>query len=248
MALLLMAAILSVNACKTPRTAVEEPDEELTAQELIEEVKLNEFTANSIDGRARVEVGMDGQSYSFRGHIRSVKDSAIWVRATILGFEVGRAMITPDTLQFIDRVNREYVKMPLSTVAQRYGIDITFKQLEQLLIGSPSFEEVTVRELKMENPRAIVMGFFGNMQVIYQINDQQLVEKFNLFDGNGRMVESINSQYQSMGDSGYFAWERQITGTDGVQEFYLNCEFLELNIDDVPTLPFDVPRRYDRIE
>ncbi|TVR88069.1 MAG: DUF4292 domain-containing protein [Saprospirales bacterium] len=246
--LLLIIGMLMVNSCKSPKEAVEEPEVELTAEKLIKEIKLKEFNAESIDGRARIQVGLDGMSQSFRGHIRAVRDSAIWVRATVLGFEVGRAMITPDTFQLIDRVNREYMKMPLDVVAHRYGLDVTFKQLEQLLTGSPSFDDVVVRKLDMGNPGATIAGFIDNMQVLYKINGQQLVERFTLMDGNGRVVRSDNNQYKQMGDAGYFAWDRQITGTDGVQEFYLNCEFLELNVEDVPTLPFDVPSRYDRIE
>lgn len=246
--LLVLILALGMGSCKSKKGVVETPAAELTAEKLIREVSLNEFTAPHIDARARMDVSMDGQSYSFRAHIRSIQDSAIWVRATILGFEVGRVMITPDTFHLIDRVNREYVKLPMDVVAHRYGIDIGFRHLQQLLLGSPSFEDVVIRDLRLENPRSFISGFYENMQVLYEIDSRQRVQRFNLMDGNGRMLESINNDYQPIAQSGYFAFDRKISGTDGIQNFSLNCEFLELNIDEVPSLPFDVPGRFDRVE
>ncbi|TVR84363.1 MAG: DUF4292 domain-containing protein [Saprospirales bacterium] len=245
---LVLFLALGMGSCKSKRAVVESPAEELTAEKLIREVSLNEFSAPHIDARARMDVSMDGQSYTFRAHIRSIQDSAIWVRATILGFEVGRVMITPDTFHLIDRVNREYVKLPMDVVAHRYGIDIGFRHLQQLLLGSPSFDDVVIRDLRLENPRSFITGFYENMQVLYEIDNRQRVQRFNLKDGNGRILESVNNDYQAIANAGYFAFDRKINGTDGIQNFSLNCEFLELNIDEVPSLPFDVPSRFDRVE
>jgi hypothetical protein len=244
---LLLIFLLSNSACKSARMA-DAPLEKITAENLIAEVSVKEFNAESIDARARMEVSFDGQSYSFRGQIRSIKDSAIWVRATLLGFEVGRVLITADTFQLLDRVNREYIKLPMSELGRRYGLDIEFNQLQQMLLGSPSFEDVVVSRLEVQNPKAIVFGFINTLQVIYYINEMRLVDKFTLTDPGGRLLESLNSNYQELGDAGFFAYNRSIRAIDGGDQFSLSCEFLELEINNNPDLPFSVPSRYDRFE
>ena len=239
---------IGLGACKTVQPKDDLPTDKMMANELISEVSALEFKANSIDSRARMEVSFDGQSFSFRGQIRSVADSAIWIRATILGFEVGRVLMTPDTFQLIDRVNREYVKLPMDVVGDRYGLDIEFHQLQQLLLGSPSFDDVVVRDLKIENPKATIFGFLNTFQVIYQINENRLIDKYSLIDPEGRMLYAENSQYELVEDAGFFAFERMIKGTDGTDEFVLYCEFLDLEINNNPSLPFSIPNRYDRVE
>lgn len=236
------------SSCKSKKVMTESAEEPMTSEMLTKEVKVNEFKAESMEAKARMQVGMDGQSHTFRGHIRSIQDSAIWVRATVLGFEVGRVMITPDTFQMLDRINGEYVKLTLEEVGRRYGMDISFNHLQQVLLGSPSFEDVTIRSLEIKNPSAIVHGFFENIMVQFFINDQRLVEQFNLEDPDGRVLKSYNKEYREVGDSGYFAFKREINGNDGSSEFFLNAEFLELEVNNSPTLPFSVPSRYDRIE
>ena len=245
---LLLVFFLSNSACKSARMTADVPLEKMTAENLIAEVSVNEFQAETIDARARMEVSFDRQSYSFRGQIRSVRDSAIWVRATLLGFEAGRVMITPDTFQLLDRVNREYIKLPMSEVGRRYGLDIEFAQLQQMLLGSPSFEDVVVSKLEVENPKAIIFGFINTLQVIYHINEMRLVDRFTLTDRSGRFMESINSNYEEIDDAGFFAFNRSIRATDEQDEFRLSCEFLEIEINTFPDMPFSIPSRYDRFE
>lgn len=245
---LLLVFFMSNSACKSARSSADVPLEKMTAENLIAEVAVNEFQAETIDARARMEVSFDRQSYSFRGQIRSVKDSAIWVRATLLGFEAGRVLITPDTFQLLDRVNREYIKLPMSEVGRRYGLDIDFNQLQQMLLGSPSFEDVVVSRLEVENPKAIIFGFINTLQVIYHINEMRLVDKFSLTDRSGRFMESINSNYQEINDAGFFAFNRSISATDEQDQFSLICEFIEVEVNTFPDLPFSIPSRYDRFE
>lgn len=246
--LLLFIFLFSQSSCKSARMNADAPLEKMTAEHLLAEVSVKEFKAESIDARARMEVSFDGQSYSFRGQIRSIKDSAIWVRATLLGFEVGRVLITADTFQLLDRVNREYIKLPMSEVGKRYGLDVDFNQLQQMLLGSPSFDDVVVSKLEIHNPKAIVFGFINTLQVIYYINEMRLVDKFSLTDPGGRLLESLNSNYQEIGEAGYFAYNRSIRAYDGGDHFSLSCEFLELEINNNPDLPFSIPSRYDRFE
>nr|MBS0037198.1 DUF4292 domain-containing protein [Saprospiraceae bacterium] len=245
---LLMCILFTVSSCKTTKPGADLPSGEMEAAKIIDEVRALEFSAHSIDSRAKMEVGFDGQSYSFRSQIRSIVDSAIWIRATILGFEVGRVLITPDTFQLIDRVNREYVKMSLNEVGSRYGLEMNFSQLQQMLLGSPSFDDIVVRDLKIGNPQATIFGFFKTFQVIYQINENRLVDKYSLIDPSGRLLEANNNNYMEVDEVGFFAFERTIRGVDESDEFILYCEFLELEVNSNPPLPFSIPNRYDRVE
>lgn len=49
------------------------------------------------------------ENISFNGNLRIKRDSIIWISlSSIFGIEVARIMLTPDSLKFIDRLNKKY--------------------------------------------------------------------------------------------------------------------------------------------
>ncbi len=88
--------------------------------------------------RADVELkGPDGDR-SFNAQIRSVLDSAAWVSVTpALGIEVARAVITPDSLKLLDKLNDHYWMGDTASAQQRFGPHPSLALLQEALLGRP---------------------------------------------------------------------------------------------------------------
>lgn len=68
--------------------------------------------------------------------IRMKKDEVIWISATaLMGLEAGRILITPDSIQVINRMDNLYLAEAFSSASTWLGPDIDFQGLQMLLAG-----------------------------------------------------------------------------------------------------------------
>lgn len=80
---------------------------------------------------------IDGSSYNVAGNIRVRKDSAIYVSvAPILGIEVARLLVTPDTVRLLNRLESTYFEGETRFLANFLNADIDFFMLQSLLTGT----------------------------------------------------------------------------------------------------------------
>jgi hypothetical protein len=77
------------------------------------------------------------QQISFKTSLRSVKDSAMNALITFAAIPVANALITPDSLQLVNRQNNCYIVQTLSYFRENFGIDFTLRNLEELFLGLP---------------------------------------------------------------------------------------------------------------
>lgn len=88
-------------------------------------------------GRAKSNFTLNGEKrYDVTTNIRIVHGEAIWISVTaIMGVEAARVLITPDSVQIINRLNSEYLSRPFSFLQDFAGNSLDFTSLERLLVG-----------------------------------------------------------------------------------------------------------------
>ncbi|MVN92386.1 DUF4292 domain-containing protein [Mucilaginibacter aquatilis] len=125
----------------------------------IEAVKARQTTFNTFSGRAKTKLNIDGKSNDVTLNIRIQHDKKIWVSITaILGLEVARALITPDSIQVINKLQSVYVKKPFSYIHNYAGRQVNYQTVEALLIGN------AINELLNENGQ-LQPGAGGNSTI-----------------------------------------------------------------------------------
>ena len=69
----------------------------------------------TFSGRAKSVLAINGKErYDVTANVRIVHDEAIWISVTaLMGIEVARVLITPDSVKIINRLQAEYIKKPL---------------------------------------------------------------------------------------------------------------------------------------
>lgn len=97
-----------------------------------EAVDFSELTFNAILG---ITVG--GSENSVNATFRIRKDSVIWISARKLGFEIGRLMLTEDSVWLMDRINNQYFEGDYLFFQRQFNIDADYNLVESLLLGNP---------------------------------------------------------------------------------------------------------------
>jgi len=70
------------------------------------------------------------------GTLRMRRDSTIWISASaFLGVESLRALITPDSVVVVNRMDQTYLAEPLAEVAARYRWPASFQETQAMMLG-----------------------------------------------------------------------------------------------------------------
>lgn len=143
--LLGLLAVLLFSACRSRKPVAEETVRlrdlhPRSPAELLEALWDNSRTVPRYFG-AKADITMEmpeGGKRSFKAHVRMVRDSAIWISITpALGIEVARAIITPDSLKFLDKVHDRYWAGDTAQAKARFGVQHSLALLQDALIGQP---------------------------------------------------------------------------------------------------------------
>src|SRR5579875_3744407 len=146
----LLAALIafSLFSCKAKKQLVQvtpQPVVTDSAAAKTDHTKTDKITAiqdrqvnfNTFSGRARTHLEIDGKGYDVTLNIRIQKNKQIWVSITaIAGIEIARAVITPDSIKILNKLQRVYLKKPFSYVYQYTGRQVNYKTVESIVIGN----------------------------------------------------------------------------------------------------------------
>jgi hypothetical protein len=133
---------LIVAGCKSKKqvvvnrdTAAVKPNSGVTAK--LAAIRAKQVTYNTFSAKAKTQLNINGNDNDCTLNIRVNRDKKIWVSITaILGVEVARAVITPDSILIINKLQGLYTKKPFSYVHKFASKQIDYSTIQSLLVGN----------------------------------------------------------------------------------------------------------------
>ncbi len=104
---------------------------------LFKKLEKNKLTFDWFAGKAKVKFVDENQKFSATVNIRIQKDSLIWIRIKKMNIEGIRIRITPHNIEVLDRQNSTYIQKDFASIQRDFGLDLTFTQLQNILVGNP---------------------------------------------------------------------------------------------------------------
>ena len=150
-----MAAILLLAACGTHKKAVDtskftapaNPDN----RALLERVEKNVVTSEFITSKIRFTVEVGALSQSLTGNLKMKRDDVIRLQLMAFGFvEAGRLEFTKDYVLIMDRINKQFLRVPYHHVDFLRNSGINFYTLQAMFWNElflPGHERLTTSEL-----------------------------------------------------------------------------------------------------
>ncbi|WP_426094250.1 DUF4292 domain-containing protein [Flavobacterium sp. DSR2-3-3] len=128
-------------SCKSKAIAVEASNEPvmgagyMTAKKIIENHynNKNEFSTLYIKSNARY--ADDKQTQNVTAEIKIKKDEQILVSIRFLGITMAKALITPTTVSYYEKINGKYFDGDFSTLSQWLGTDLDYNKIQNMLLG-----------------------------------------------------------------------------------------------------------------
>jgi hypothetical protein len=135
--LLIFVLATSFTACTGSRKAVRAPIKEEGAEFLINKLKDHELRFNRLSAKFNITYQVDSKKTNVSGNLRIEYDSIIWISISpALGLEAVRFMLTPDSIKYINRLNKTYLSQDFVYINQLLNKTLDYDMAQSFLIGN----------------------------------------------------------------------------------------------------------------
>lgn len=221
-----------------------------------EEIKVEKYTFNikntdfeTCKIKSKVTINSDRLKKSIPVNIHIKKDSIIWVSITV-GLEIARAVITPDSIQILNKIYSEYYASSFKELSQMFKFDINFSMLQSAILGN----------MPIQVGKEDIYSDEKNYLKIAQIRDRlNINNKFDTENKRLYAVDAFDNETKTNMNVNYknFILENNAAVPTLIEMLFLNTaknerigldfehskfDFLDRNL----RFPFNVPKSYKR--
>ncbi len=183
-------------------------------------------------------------------YIRSIPDSLIWMSVKRLSIEGGRILITPDSVTFINRLEKSYSKVSLEEIGSRYGIAADFRYIQNVILGfNPTVLDSEITDY-VEHENVYTLSTM--------LND--IYHEFDLEKNHGNTVSGrFNERFHADGKWEFddfrilsditipFKRNYHIQSVE-IRDLHINIDFSDIELNNPKEIKFSVPNHYDKID
>jgi hypothetical protein len=206
-----------------------------------QQVFFNTFTA-----KAKATLNMDGASNNVTLNIRINRDKKIWVSVTaILGVEVARLVVTPDSLLLINKLEGLYLKQPFSYIHSFAGNQVNYKMLESLLVGNAINELLNEKDsLKLDGGNTILSGNLQDLAFTLILGPDMKVTQTTLDDQTARQSLQVTNGAFIQVTGKVIPSQIGMVSMVKDKKIELNLHYTKVDFDKVQDYPFSISAEY----
>jgi hypothetical protein len=244
----LLIAAMFWTACKTSRVNVAKDclkPSKIETSELIDSARSRQIDFTWFNAKAKVNYDDGKTIQGVTANIRMQRDSVIWVSITaLMGYEAARIKVTPDTFELLNRLDKVYIKEPLSKIKNYIPIEADIRLLQDLIVGNYLWS--TYGKMKHKSDKCLYVLKEDNVSIEntfwiepgrFTIAQMETYEKTN-----DQRVNLVATDYQ-LTDGYWFSNTRDIlfTGTSTVK---IGMNYSRVKWNEPTSFPFN-PGKYE---
>src|SRR5258708_26398932 len=247
--LLILFCVLAILSCKAKKQlAINPKPTEKTdpAISKLNAIKSGQTNFTTFSGKARTKLDINGSSNDVTLNIRIQKGQKIWVSVTaIAGIEVARALITPDSLFVINKLQSLYLRKPFSYIYRFTSKQVDYSSLEAILVGNAIPQLLNNgTKLQDDSGRTILSG---NLQeLIYKLivgPDMRVSHTELANETEGQSLAVDNTAFIQAANR---VLPSQINMASAVKskKIQMNMHYIKVDFDLPLEYPFSIPSSY----
>lgn len=220
----------------------------LTSEEIIQNHYNTKTDFSTLYIRSSAKYKDEKQSQNVTAEIKIKKGEKILISIRFLGVTMAKALITPDQVQYYEKLNSTYFEGDYQSLSQWIGTDLDFNTIQNMLIGQP-IEDMTKANYILvlidsiyklnRNDQSIEKSFSFDLEK-YALKKQEIVQL-----EKQRMVEvnyaNFNNFTSLLLPSNVYIKAMQKKGKTEI-----NIEYNAITLNEELTFPYSVPSGYDR--
>ncbi len=131
------------------------------SEKLYKEVVANYLDYKNVNfKKIKITYEEEGKKQEFRGSVRVLKDSVIWLSISKMGIEGVRVLLTPNRVSFIDRLHRGYLNTDYSYLNRKFHLELDFYLIQSILMNQlPEYRMNQLPEYRIVNDKPFYKNF-----------------------------------------------------------------------------------------
>lgn len=257
---LIIALIVGVTlwSCRGPRAITPERAPLGTAEMTLMEVHTNHADFDWFSSRISGSVVWEDKTHPLGGTMRIRRDSAIYISiAPILGIEIARAIITPDSFKLVNRLESTYYLGNLAILSKMFNADVDYYMLQSLLTGNDfthfrndQFEvEAETPLIRLQARQRLRTNGQGDpIRQILSVNPENMRIRTNIVEQpqSGRVIRADYRRHETI-DRFIVPVEIALLFQEDNSQSNLEITFSRTNVNVPQNMQFSVPARYTPI-
>ena len=206
---------------------------------------------NTLASRVQVQYDDGDRLQSMTVSLRMQKDNIIWVKASILGITLAKALITPESVSYYESISNTYFEGDFSLLSEWLGTDLNFEKAQAILLGQSIFS--------LDN-RAYKLSISENRYKLQpRKQPQNFIHSLFLNPGNFKVQSGSLSQPEEnrlfaihYGEyrefkGGYYPSDIHINASEGNEKTDIFVSYKHIDINPSVRFPFNIPKGFERI-
>lgn len=243
-----------VVSCKVKGKVVEETKKadsnNISAERIVKNFYANKNEFNTLYIKSNVKYRDEKQSQNLTAEIKIKKDEQILVSIRFLGITMAKALITPTSVSYYEKLNSTYFEGDFSTLSKWLGTDLDYNKVQNILVGQ-AMDDLTkgkyqdslvdqsyrLEDLSKNNTKKLFFfdknSFLLNKQAISQTNEN-------------RNIEVLYSDYKKYNEISIPS-DIVINAEQDKGKTEINLGYNNITVNEELNFPYSVPNGYKRI-
>ncbi len=272
---IILILIVFTISCKSTQNFYNKKGElkNITDTKLINSIEDNYTIFNTIFYKKfKAEVAFNGENKSFKGNLFLTRDTSIIISINpLMGIELFRVKLSPDSVEIIDRTRKNYSIGNYEFLWDKFLVELDYQTVQNIIVNElytypisdkedryikrykhyisnenyqlKSLKDGRIdRKYKKDKTDELVLHEFSILPEIFKISNTYIKD----FSVNSE----INISYKNFSLVNYYYMPTiiDIKGKRGNHAFSINIEFEHIEINGDNAMGFKVSNKYDKIK
>lgn len=243
-----------VISCKSKAVAVQNNTAEVvetkTDKKAIEKHYENKLDFKTLYIKSSARYVDEKQSQNVSAEIKIEKDKQILVSVRFLGITMAKALITPTTVSYYEKINSTYYEGDFTSLSKWLGTELDYSKVQNLLIGEAlddlrkgKYTQTIVENLfrlEDEKEKNIKKTFFLEPEK-YLLQKEQISQP-----SENRMLEIRYSDTKTF-DQGIIPTAIEINAVQPKGKTDINLNYNNITFNEELSFPYSVPSGYKKV-
>ena len=200
--ILLLAVLIALpllSGCSSRRNTTATKPSHRGDKFLTKRLAANQIEYDWLSAKVATKLEIAGKTHRFKSTVRVRHDSCIWISMSpALGVEAARVVITPDSLKFLNRLDKTYYIATMEELSKKLNMSVSFELLEDFVAGNAvafdfdegkykaSIDTANLYLLTSKNPRIVRTAIETDEEKLRRRHQQDSITGLGI---NGRRME-----------------------------------------------------------
>lgn len=247
--LLLMVVLLV--SCKSKQLVTSsDASDEISAQNIISKHNNNNFDFSTLYIKAAAKYEDEKNTQNVTAEIKIKKNEKILVSVRFLGITMAKALITPTSVQYYEKINGSFFEGDYIALSNWLGTDLDFNKVQNMLLGK------ALDDLSKSKYKATIVDKLYKLEEVentttqkdfYFEAEQFLVRKQEIAQPDqARKIMVLYPQYQKQNEL-FLPLLLNIEANQNDKKTTIDIDYKSVTLNEEFGFPYSVPDGYERI-